>query len=183
MIRTSVPALAVVALAGCDLVFPPGEFEPAVDATPPPPDCPPTYHLIDGAPSEYRIVVNPMLPWLEAEQTCNADTTGQASHLVVFDDFLELAALREDMEPIGGFLAYVGYGRDTSDPPDRFTAITGEALSPVSNLWEPGEPTGGTEQVLYFSNVEDLIDGPHTIPLPYVCECDGRPPTETFTFP
>jgi hypothetical protein len=169
-------------LAGCDLVFAPGGLPPG-DAGQDAEECPGTYVAVDGAPSQYRIVESPMLPWLEAEGACEADTVSGETHLVVFDDYLELAALREHMVPLGGYTAHVGYGRDAGDQPDMFTAVTGEPLSSASNLWEPGEPTGGTEQVVFFTSIEDLTDGPHAMARIYVCECDGRRPTKTFSFP
>lgn len=35
---------------------------------------------------------------------------------------------------------WVGYGRNPSDDLSSFFAVTGEALSPKSSLWEPTEP-------------------------------------------
>ena len=173
----------VIASAGCDLVFPPGTFDQDAMVDAAPPDCAGIpYQSIAGAPSVYRIEAVTVLPWPEAEQTCEADRPG-GTHLVVFDDITELLAVRQEMLGLGGFGAYAGYARDPTDPPNMFRTVTGEPLSPVSNLWEPGEPTGGTEQVIYFANDEDLIDGPANFELIYVCECDGKPVTESFTFP
>jgi hypothetical protein len=176
-VRRGACAALAIAAGGCDLVFEPADLVPAG-----PPTCTAAYVPVAGAPSRYRIFDEAPVTWPQAEGVCVADSPGE-THLVVFDDITELLAVRAAM-PSGGWTAHVGYGRNPADFIDSFRAVTGEPLSPVSNLWEPGEPTGpGAEQVTFFTNSEDVLDSPPDLMRIFVCECDGRPETVTFTLP
>jgi hypothetical protein len=175
--------LAVVALvAGCDLVFSPAG-RPGADAGPDLRSCPDGYMPITGAPDRYRFVET-AASWRESEKTCTDDSDLSQTHLVVFASYDELAAVRGAATFVGiPWAAWTGYGRNSTDDPTMFTAVTGAPLSPVSNLWEPGEPDGGPEQGVWIEDRFDLRDAPAEMAWPAICECDGRPETVTFDVP
>lgn len=173
--------LAVVTLvAGCDLVFSPAgrpggaDFDPA--------SCPDGYTSIGGAVSRYRYVAAPA-SWREAEKACTDDSDLTQTHLVVFANFDELARVRAAAPFAPPWVGWTGYARNSTDFPMAFTAVTGEPLSAVSNLWEPGEPDGSVEQAVWFEDRYDLRDAPAELVYPSICECDGQPEAVTFDVP
>jgi len=167
-------------LAGCDQVY-------GLDRDGEP--CPADYLPIAGA-GAYKIVVEDTR-WLLADAKCKRDTATAITHLVVFEDVVELGLVREAVDAQEPWEVAVGYARDATGDRTRFTAVTGAALEPDSPLWDVGEPNGTftdpdtnkvyEESIGLTSNFLQLFDAPPMYPLEgFVCECDGEPATETF---
>lgn len=171
----------VVVIAGCDLVFPPAGG-PGPDAGRDLQSCPAGYDPVQGAPDRYRFEAT-AASWREGEKVCADDSTQTQTHLVVFSNYGELAAVRAAVTWTPPWSAWAGYARSTTDAPTMFTAVTGEPLSPVSNLWEPGEPTANGEQAVRFDDTFDLTDAAAAVTIGAICECDGRPATVMFDVP
>jgi hypothetical protein len=181
MIRFGWVAIPIVlGVGGCDLVFPPSAL-PQPDAGPDAEPCPADYNPVPGAPDRYKFIESPR-DWRAAEDTCLADSVTDVTHLVVFQGWSELDAVRAGVPWPAPWDAWTGYARNSFDPPDMFTAVTGEPLSPVSNLWEPGEPTG-TVQAVRFDSDFDLSDAHAATMLSSICECDGRRAVVDFDIP
>jgi hypothetical protein len=193
--------LVLFVLASCDYVFRLDRVE-RVDA---PIDidageaCRADYAAVDNAPlrSRYRFVTD-FVAWPDAEADCEDDSATTITHLVVFDeidaDIDELRAVRNwviakrvEETGVGGFDAWAGVGRDAVSPtPLQFYAVTGEAMPQMGPPWETNEPNNGAgagtnEPVAWFNDDFDLLDGPTTLRLMYVCECDHRAVTMHFT--
>lgn len=195
-------AWGLILIAGCDRVYdlsgrhPPDAAEldgTVVDAplSDVPIDtgeqCPSTtYRTIADAParSTYRVVETANQSWEFAFADCRNDTTTGITHLVVFDDITELAALQHaTSRPAGDWVSWAGYARNFGSLPLEFKAVTGEALSKTSNLWRIGEPDNGgansmnPETVVWWINDNNgIVDGRYTDNVEgYVCECDDRP--------
>jgi len=190
-------ALAAIGLLGCDVVFRLDDLviddaavpDIAIDAGE---ACRADYSVVsDTAPgSKYRFV-NSITTWADAEADCENDSLTNITHLVVFDDLLELRGVRNYViaevvfETGGAFQAFAGYGRNLADDWQQFYAVTGEALPKTGPPWhtvEPNNGSGGTpEPVVFFSREYDLMDAPTTFTGTYVCECDHRSVTKVFT--
>ena len=171
--------IALVGLGGCDKLFSLSRLDPPIDA----PACPATYTSVERAKSKYRYVAQQRL-WDEAAADCrNDDATN--THLVVFDDAAEIAAMRTLVADAQIYTLHVGYARDTDGDPRVFYAVTGETLdlmSPTWDLWQQGEPNNfnGIETIVFIEHDKSLMDGEPSRSQRYICECDGRPATRTF---
>lgn len=181
MIRRGAAGALVFAATGCELVFPPTGAPGAPDAPVDLARCPSGYDAVLGAPSRYRYT-NLDTAWADAAQACAADTPDAITHLVVYDDFRELEAVRDGV-PFPFDRLWAGFARDDGTDPTVFFAVTGGRLDRTSPLWEPGEPTGGSELATFVGDGFDLTDGPHDDSHPYICECDGNPATRPFDLP
>lgn len=181
--------VALLFVAGCDRVFGLQPLTATADATVE--ECPADYAPIGNSTSRYRFGATPTR-WPFADVDCRADTQTAITHLVVFDDVAEIAAVRSavPLEPPWSLL--VGYARDTGSDPYVFRAVTGGVLDRTSPLWADGEPNGDPnsvppapeETVVYIAHATDLFDAPVdwiTGPNPYFCECDGIRATEVFS--
>ncbi len=190
--------IAMLLTGGCDVVYgledrPPidarvadADANAAIDA---PVDmmidalvCPIDYIPIAGtlATSRYRIVTDGGRNWIYALDDCRNDTPGIGfTHLVVFDDTVELDRIQKALPPMSGFLAWVGYGRDITDGPLDFRSVTNVSISDMSPLWVVGEPNNGTgnETVVWIANNNSgMVDAQTTDTVGgYVCECDFVP--------
>ena len=191
----SVVVVALVALAGCDKLFdldavPPPSADAAIDAPPifldAPEPCPTSYVTYAGTPSTSRyLFVGPQSLWLDAEADCESDTRTKITHLVVFDDGDEMAAVRTGIEgQLNGntFAAHVGVARDFGSDLNQFYAVTGEALPLSGPPWGTNEPSNLAEETTTrFESFADLTDQPPTAVLSHVCECDHKKAIRTFT--
>jgi len=172
--------IAVIGLAGCDKLF-------SLEHLDEPPECPANYAPLAATRSVYRYVDETRL-WDEAATDCNNDNPG-TTHLVVLDDAAELVAVRTLVTAAPPYNVHVGYARDTvaaGGDPKVFYAVTGETLdldAPTWDLWRQGEPDNymGIETIVFIEDDQDMTDGEPARMQRYVCECDGRPATRTFT--
>lgn len=188
---------AVVLLVGCDEVFSVDHVDLAIDA--PRADvisepCPTFgYGIVAGAPehSTYKYVKPSGIPWDSAELECESDSITKITHLVVFDDPSEEAAVRAVVQPAQSFWqVFVGYARSSTangGAPFNFTAVTGEPLDISSPIWEkvngPEPDNGGTgseETITFFEATRNMSDARADITLGYICECDGKPANHAF---
>ena len=188
-------SVALVALLGCDKLFdvdhvtaPPADAavdaETYFDAME---QCPGSYRPLDGAPTESVYLWVPANnTWEEAEADCEADTIAKITHLVVFEDVAEMVAIRAELNStIGTFNSHTGYARNTAGDPFEFFSVTGDALPRSGPPWNANEPTGiigvGEETTTRFESFRDLTDQPWNSQFNYLCECDHRRVTKTFT--
>jgi hypothetical protein len=198
--------VVLVALAGCDELFsvdfvelhPDGDVV-AVDATADAlSDACPTifgYAPVAGtAPrSTYRYVPSNGAAWDGAELDCETDSPNKITHLVVFDDPSEEAALRSLVPASPQFWqVFTGYARNANSSggaSKMFTSVLGEPLAESSPLWEKvsggAEPDdGGTtlmeETITFFEMTRNMSDGRASSQLAYICECDGKVANQTF---
>lgn len=186
--------IAMLLTSGCDRVYGlTGRTEPVIDGSVTDteivdgapdvivdaPVCPSNYTAIPGASSRYKILVDPTRDWIYALDDCRNDTPGSGiTHLVVFDDTVELDAIRQALPNVASFRVWVGYGRDHDDPPFDFRSVTNVPLASSSNLWDGGEPDNGAglEPVVWIERVSGLVDARLDDPVDgYVCECDFVP--------
>jgi len=185
---------ALAVLAGCDIVV--GVRHVSESPADGPQEACPTfgYGAVGGAPSTstYRYVQPAGIPWDSAELDCEADSLSKITHLVVFDDPSEEAALRGLVQPAPQYWqVFVGYARSSNangGAPFNFKAVTGETLEIDSPLWEKvngvepdnGGASGGEETITFFEMTRNMSDAPANIALGYICECDGKPANQTF---
>ncbi len=189
-------AAFILFLASCDSVFglggrtePDARLQPDVPAEMCGADA--RYEPIADTParSPYRIVETSPLSWAEAFDDCRNDSMTGITHLVVFDDLIELASVRavSPRRPKESWYAWAGYARDHQGPALEFTAVTGQPLSTTSLLWASGEPNDGVQSpktptpreetiVWWADNNSGIVDGPYDWTVEgYICECDGQP--------
>jgi hypothetical protein len=163
---------AVVAgfLGGCGRI----DFRsmPAADAAlPDTPDasvidpCAATYMMIGL--SSYRFTATPA-DWNVAEHACEVD--GRGSHLVVFDDSLEMNKIEAI---VSGIPIWVGVTDRVTD--GKFLDVMGD-LPVFLPQWQSMDPSLPGPGCVQFNPSSRLIhDQPCTTQVAYVCECDGIP--------
>jgi hypothetical protein len=178
--------LIAVALAGCDRVLGLGPIVPDPDAPIDEP-CPADFGPITGAPPTSRYLYSAVpLVWQYAETTCEMATTTKITHLVVFDDMVEITMLGAFIQTQGLAIdrhVQAGFARDTGSDPNVFFAVTGAEVDAGNPLWQMGEPNGAPpneETTTWFDGYHLLTDGLWSLPQAYLCECDHHPVTRTF---
>ncbi|HUS29335.1 MAG TPA: C-type lectin domain-containing protein [Kofleriaceae bacterium] len=189
--------IALVALAGCDKLFSVTHVPLHVDsgADAPLEACPTVDYVAVGGTaqtSKYRYVSPKGLPWDAAELDCETDSLTKITHLVVFDDPSEMAAVRSLVPASPPYWqVFTGYARNADAQggiPFSFTSVTGTPIEASSPIWEKVngvEPdNGGTmfpeETITFFEMTRNLTDGPASMQLGYICECDGKVANQTF---
>jgi hypothetical protein len=191
----SIALVAFAGLAGCDKLFDVDHVgAPADDAMADaetffdaPEQCPGVYKEIPGTPDTSRYLwVGMNIEWAAAEADCEGHTRTKVTHLVVFEEIGEMLAVRAQLDMMfGQFASHAGYARNVQDDPFQFFSVTGDALPTSGPPWNPNEPTGlvgvGEETTVRFESLRDLTDQPYAHPVSYLCECDHRPVTKTFT--
>ena len=187
--------VATLSSGGCDAVYGLSGRDAAVvdtatdaiDATHE--QCPADYAPIANAPagSSYRIVEMENDRWLLGFVDCRNDTTTGVTHLVVFDDVIELEAIKRALPPPpskgAAWVSWAGYARPPHSDPLLFSTVTGGDISSTDPLWGLSEPNNGNgngakeETVVWIgNNISGLIDAPYDkVVNGYVCECDGIP--------
>lgn len=192
--RESMSAIAscglccVLLLAGCDRVFGLTDVMERTDASlDSAAACPDDYIAIPNTPIESRYRFSgTSFPWELAELDCENDGAPAITHLAVFDNALEMVALRDylSMTNAGYFIAWVGYGRDLFTDPTSFFAVTGESVPDTQPPWNATEPNNGygagEEPVVWFDTSHDLVDGPADYSTSFLCECDHHAVTKQF---
>jgi hypothetical protein len=189
--------VVLCALAGCDYLFnidhvgPVPIDAPIIDGVDATEGCRADYETVDGAPpaSKYRFV-NTNATWENAELDCENDGLTNITHLAVLETPTEVIAVRNYIvekvitQTGGQFEAHVGYARDLTGEWNRFFAVTGEEIPATAPPWKVGEPNNGLgaqeEPTVRFTRDSDLLDGPTTLEVTYVCECDHEPVRRTF---
>lgn len=175
-----VAALAMSASAGCGFEHGSlnGGSTPTADAPADPTDgsiddTPPAARCPDFYVSGYRITTT-LTTWLDAEHACEADSQG-LTHLVVFDDDGERAAIALVIQPVGD--AWVGIVRDPGgNAPWPWRYVTGGAATFAP--WESSEPNNmsGDQYVAVLRQSSSLMYDYGALNLEYaVCECDKKP--------
>jgi hypothetical protein len=179
--------LIVIAGAGCETFFPLDRtLPPAIDA---PPDCSlleESYKTrIVGRQSRYRIEPNGALPWLTAEEACEADLA--TSHLFSPDDIGELDAMQA-MLPIETITVkyWIGVARAKTSTTLDFQTVNDDVIPRVDSRWQGGEPNdgvfggtapaGNTELAVFISENQRMVDAEASQVGRFICECDDRPP-------
>jgi hypothetical protein len=166
-----VAGLPSLALTGCGRIdFHSVPVDAAADAVPDaapdagPEPCAATYTTMIGQ-SYYRFTATGT-SWDIAERACEAD--GRGSHLVVFDDSLEMNMV-EAM--VSGVVLWIGITDRVTD--DSFLAVIGgrPQFLPAWQIPDPSFPGPGCVQ---FDPSSRLIhDQDCATQVAYVCECDG----------
>lgn len=170
-----VRVVALLGLAGCQLVFPlPAEpIDVPGDASPP--ECPVTY--TPGMKGTYRVGLTP-IPWMAALEDCADDRVGSGfTHLVVISSASELG----EVGSLAGMSASVGLSDASSE--GSFHWITTEDPAFATDLdggqWASGEPNDnqGMEDCVVMQ-VPGLLNDVNcfTVMRPFVCECDAFEP-------
>lgn len=168
-----VAGLPIVALAGCGRIdFHDMPVDAAVDAAVPDAvdaslidPCAPTYMMVGL--SSYRFTATGA-DWSIAEQACEAD--GRGTHLVVFDDTLEMNRV-EAM--VNGIEIWVGVTDRITD--GKFLDVMGD-LPAFLPQWQSMDPAFPGSGCVRFNPSSRLIhDQDCSTPVGYVCECDGIP--------
>lgn len=128
--------------------------------------CAATYTTVHGL-SRYRDT-GTAATWDIAEQACEAD--GRGSHLVVFNDTLEMHQIEAD---VSGAVIWLGITDRVHD--GTFVDVMGAspAFLPQWQSPDPSFPGPGCVEFNPSSRlIHDLACGN---PVAYVCECDGIP--------
>jgi hypothetical protein len=124
--------------------------------------------------SGYRITPT-QTTWLDAEHACEADSDG-LTHLVVFDDDGERAAIALVIQPVGD--VWVGIVRDPGGAaPWPWRYVTGGPATYAP--WEGSEPNNmsGDQYVAVLRQSSSFMYDYGALNLEYaVCECDLKPP-------
>jgi hypothetical protein len=160
-----------------------GDDDDVVDGSPDlsgPATCPASYDIDLTAQgfSRYRLATGLPTLWPMASQNCIADR-GDATgftHLVVFAEDGERAALRAVAEPIVDGELWAGLTDLVTA--ETFRWITDEADPPASGPpWKAGNPgTGDGDRCVRINNAWEYDDDAcGTKSLEFVCECDPNP--------
>lgn len=183
-------ALTAIAVAGCDrlLTLPAFSRDASIDVAPDVTDepCPASYAPLPGGPANSAYRYEPsLMTWALAETACEAATPrSHITHLVVFDDTVEIALARTLIA--NAEMVHAGFAHDTGAADPRiFHTVTGMQIDQTSIVWDVGEPDGtsGTneETVTWFGSSHLLVDSPYNLAFPFLCECDHHAATMTFT--
>jgi len=127
-------------------------------------NCPGNYVSAGEQSSRYRYIMTTST-WTAAEATCEGD--GAGIHLAVFDDGIELAALRS---VVGDTDVWTGVTDRITE--GSYLSVTG--LPAPFLPWSNGEPTGAAEDCVSVE-VDDGVAGDADCALLRrpLCECDG----------
>jgi hypothetical protein len=113
------------------------------------------------------------IPWLDAEQACEADAVG--AHLAAIEDAGDNATVAGLLVTAGITDAWIG----TTDvaATGNWRTVTGSAAFLNFDVGEPGDP--GIEHCLYIINNTKVHDEDCDMPNDFVCQFDGVPADHT----
>jgi hypothetical protein len=189
-------AWCLLAAVGCDRILNLDEVKAFHDAPPEDAfvleDCPADYVSIAGTDpnSRYKLHTDTLV-WPYAESSCEGESKTKITHLVVFDDEIEIQMVETSSVIQGWDYIHAGFARDACSDWMTFYAVTGGQLPYGDPRWHVNEPdgsgtcgTGATEETATWFGQNGghyVTDGPWKDMFVYLCECDHVPVSRTFT--